>query len=70
MKSGYLEGIEGILARKKNVWRLVIAVDLLGKAAAVEIDAANVEPVGTRNQFARSLSFPERACVSTGRPRA
>ena len=41
---GPLKGIEGILVRKKNLYRLVLSVEMLGKAAAVEVDASTVEP--------------------------
>lgn len=41
--TGPLEGIEGILVRKKNFSRLVLTVELLGKSAAVEVDVASVE---------------------------
>jgi transcription antitermination factor NusG len=40
---GPLEGIEGILVRKKNDFRLVLSVEMLMKSVAVEIDAALVE---------------------------
>jgi transcription antitermination factor NusG len=43
VKSGPLEGLEGILIRKKNICRLVLSVHALGKAAAVEMDASLVE---------------------------
>jgi transcription antitermination factor NusG len=43
VKCGPLVGIEGVLVRKRNVYRLVLSVEMLGKAAAVEIDAALVE---------------------------
>ena len=42
---GPLEGVEGILSRKKNRDRLVILIHLIQQAAAVEIDTANVEPL-------------------------
>jgi transcription antitermination factor NusG len=42
---GPLEGVRGILLRKSNRYRLVIAVHLIKQAAAVEIDAADVVPV-------------------------
>lgn len=47
--SGPLEGIEGILVRKKNQLRLVLSVELLEKSAAVEVDASAVERIVTRN---------------------
>lgn len=45
VKAGPLEGIEGILVRKKHFSRLVLTVDLLGKSAAVEVDVSIVERV-------------------------
>ncbi len=42
---GALEGVEGILVRKKNLCRLVLAVDILARAASVEVDAADVMPI-------------------------
>jgi hypothetical protein len=42
---GSLQGIEGILVRKKNQFRLVLSVEMLAKSVAVEIDASDVEPV-------------------------
>lgn len=45
IKHGPLEGIQGILVRKKNISRLVLSVEMLGKSAAMEIDASQVEPV-------------------------
>lgn len=43
VKCGPLAGIQGILVRKKNVYRLVLSVEMLGKAAAIEVDAFLVE---------------------------
>lgn len=45
VKSGPFEGIEGILVRKKSLYRLVLSVELLGRSAAVEIDSAMVERI-------------------------
>ncbi len=45
VKAGPLEGIEGILVRKKHFSRLVLTVELLGKSAAVEVDVSIVERV-------------------------
>lgn len=46
IKFGPLEGIEGLLVRKKNSFRLVLSVELLQKSVAVEVDASLVERVG------------------------
>jgi transcription antitermination factor NusG len=43
VKCGPLAGIEGILVRKKNLYRLVLSVEMLGKAVAVEVDAFLIE---------------------------
>ena len=53
---GSLSGIEGILIRKKNVFRLVLSVQMLAQSVAVEIDAADVEPVSTRARMPLGLS--------------
>ena len=44
---GSLEGVEGILARKKGLYRLILSVDRLAQSVAVEVDASDVEPMGT-----------------------
>ena len=49
---GSLEGVEGILTRKKNLFRLVISVEMLAQSVAVEIDAMDVVPVIQRNVLA------------------
>lgn len=42
---GSLAGVEGILARKKNLFRFVLSVNMLAQSVAVEIDVSDVEPV-------------------------
>jgi transcription antitermination factor NusG len=42
---GSLEGVEGVLTRKKNLYRLVLSVEMLAQSVAVEIDALDVVPV-------------------------
>jgi len=42
---GSMQGIEGILVRKKNIFRLVLSVEMLAQSVGVEVDAADVEPV-------------------------
>jgi len=48
VKHGPLEGLEGVLTRQKNISRLVLSVEMLGKSAAVEVDAADVECIPGR----------------------
>src|SRR5258708_11152584 len=45
VKYGPIAGVEGILLRQKNVARLVLSVEMLGKSAAVEVDATGVERI-------------------------
>ena len=61
---GSLEGVEGILVRKKNLYRLVLSVDMMAQSVAVEINATDVEPVTTRG-FADV--FPAKQPVEAGR---
>ena len=42
---GPLMGVQGIFVQRKNLDRIVIAVDLIGKAVATEIDVGDVEPI-------------------------
>jgi transcription antitermination factor NusG len=45
VKRGPLEGVEGFLVRWKNFYRLVLSVEMLGKAASVELDPSEVERI-------------------------
>jgi transcription antitermination factor NusG len=49
VRSGPLEGIEGLLVRKKHSLRLVLSVELLEKSVAVEVDAYDVERASRRS---------------------
>ncbi len=51
---GALEGVEGILIRKKNVYRLVLSVEMLAQSVCVEIDAWDIEPVSPVHQNAHA----------------
>jgi transcription antitermination factor NusG len=62
---GSLEGVEGILVRKKSFYRLILSVDMLAQSVAVEVDASDVEPVGIQNGETAGL-VPGAAA---GRPR-
>jgi transcription antitermination factor NusG len=57
VKEGPLEGIEGILVRKKSQLRLVLSVQLLQKSAAVEIDAWSIERAPRQTQHRSSTGF-------------
>jgi transcription termination/antitermination protein NusG len=63
IKRGLLAGAEGILIAKKQRHRLVIRVDLIQQAVAVDVDSAEVEPLELRTQetYKLSLGSPQRA---------
>jgi len=44
IRSGPLEGCEGILSRKKGIARFVVSVHLLQQSVSTEVDADSVEP--------------------------
>lgn len=48
IKKGPLEGFEGVLVRKKGGLRVVISLELIMKSIAIEVDATEVEPVGSQ----------------------
>lgn len=48
VKRGPLEGIEGILVRKRHQDRLVLSVEMLAQSVGVEIDALDVERAAAR----------------------
>ena len=43
--SGPLEGMVGVLTRKKNHFRVVLTLDLIRQSVSVEIDVDQVEPL-------------------------
>jgi transcription antitermination factor NusG len=43
IRTGPLAGIGGIFLKPKNKYRVVVSIELLRKAVAIEVDAANVE---------------------------
>ncbi|HWP84399.1 MAG TPA: UpxY family transcription antiterminator [Terriglobia bacterium] len=57
IKAGALEGLEGILVRRQDQWRLVLSIEMLGRAVAVQVDAFLVERVGPRKKSAPATRF-------------
>jgi transcription antitermination factor NusG len=56
---GPLQGLEGLLLRKKNWCKLLLSVEMLQRSVAVEVDAAMVEPVGRRgHEIVRNAFTP------------
>ncbi len=47
VKAGVMAGVEGILVRRKNDFRVVLSLDAIMRSVAVEVDAADLEPVDT-----------------------
>jgi transcription antitermination factor NusG len=45
VKHGSLEGLEGILLKKKSEWRLVVSLTMLQRSVAVEIDCESIVTV-------------------------
>jgi transcription antitermination factor NusG len=52
IKSGVLAGLEGLLVRIKNQSRVVLCVELLQKAVAVEVDSSNIQTVSSTDKSA------------------
>jgi transcription antitermination factor NusG len=42
---GCLDGLEGILVREKDLFRVVVSVDMLMRSVAVEVDRESIEPL-------------------------
>jgi transcription antitermination factor NusG len=42
---GPLQGMEGILIRKKNLYRVILTIGVIAKSAAVEVDALDIERI-------------------------
>jgi transcription antitermination factor NusG len=47
IKAGVMTGVEGILIRKKNDFRVVLSLDAIMRSVAVEVDANDIESVKT-----------------------
>jgi transcription antitermination factor NusG len=57
VRHGSLEGLEGILTRFKNQYRVVLTVEPLQKAVAVEVDLSSIEPlVGNDPSMSHAIS--------------
>lgn len=63
VKSGPLGGLEGILVRKKNFYRLVLSVELLVKSISAEVDVADVERVDNGRPFMAASGIPSSAAI-------
>ncbi len=43
---GPLAGIEGIVLRRRDTWRVYLGVEILGQSAEVEVDPSSLEIIG------------------------
>jgi transcription antitermination factor NusG len=48
IRAGPMVGMEGVLVRKKNNFRVVLALDVIMQSVAVEVDADDLEPASNR----------------------
>lgn len=60
IERGPLGGLEGILVRSKDFWRVVVSVDLLRRSVGVEIDREAIVPLSSA--FTRPLAV-SASCV-------
>ncbi len=45
IRAGVMTGVEGILVRKKNDFRVVLSLDAIMRSVAVEVDVDDIESV-------------------------
>jgi transcription antitermination factor NusG len=57
---GPFTGLEGVLTRKKSSLRVVVAVDLIQRSVAVDVDAADVQAMAG----AKAVAPPTPRCFS------
>jgi transcription termination/antitermination protein NusG len=63
IKRGLLAGAEGILIAKKQRHRLVISLDIIHQAVAVDVDSAAIEPLDARPQGIAQLPLGSSPCA-------
>jgi transcription antitermination factor NusG len=51
IRSGAMAGMEGILLRKKNDFRVVLTLEMIMKSVKVEVELDNIEIVGRSSNF-------------------
>jgi len=44
VRRGSVEGLEGILVRRKQKFRVVLSIELIQRSVAIEVDEADIEP--------------------------
>jgi transcription antitermination factor NusG len=63
---GPLVGIEGVLSRLKNDWRVVLSIDVLCRSVAVEIDRAWATPLASANISRWPADLPRLSSQTLG----
>ena len=58
IKCGPMTGMEGVLVRKKSNFRVVLALDVIMRSVAVEVDADDLEPAA---KYAGRVVLPDYA---------
>ena len=61
IKAGAMGGMEGVLIRKKNSYRVVVSLELIMRSVVVEVDAEDLEPVGLSSPRAVPFTYPATA---------
>jgi transcription antitermination factor NusG len=51
IRSGALEGLEGIVVRRKNTFRVVITLELIRQSIAVEVNLSDLELIDSKLPF-------------------
>ena len=51
VRSGVLEGLEGLISRCKNERRLIVPISLINQSVAVEVDVRLLEPLGPAYEY-------------------
>jgi transcription antitermination factor NusG len=55
--SGVLQGLEGVILRKKNSLQIVLSLDQIMQSIAIEVDARELELVTREPNYGNTLSF-------------
>jgi transcription antitermination factor NusG len=63
VKSGPLQGLEGIILRKKNRTRFVLSFEIILRSVAVEIDGVELEPVNSDSKSVTSFCSIAQAAL-------
>jgi len=67
VRSGPMQGVEGVLVRQNNSLRFVLSIELINQHAAIEMEAENLEPVSG----GQTLNLPRHrdgSCNGSAKP--